>query len=253
MPRGTAAVVLLGVNPATPAEPPKSNAQREGAVEVTGMDLGREIFANVEEVAFFVLTTTVERGEARSPLPEMAAVFAVKDAAKSEAVWNQILAIVALAGVRDPQPRDVTIDGKRGKQYQFPGMPPLVVLRTADRTLIVGTKGAASAALRASDGQQSILADEAYRKLLARLTPTSSKAVLIDAGRAAQIGRELSGGGNTSEMLLAGAALKDLRLLIVTDEAPNRLTVRIEATGLPNVPSLIEAFSSQTPRSHARR
>jgi len=252
VPRGTAAVVLVGLNPATPAPAAKSSS--EGPVEVTGMDLGREIFANVEEVAFFVLPTAAKAEGPHAHVPEMAALFAVKDAAKSEAIWNQILAIAAMVGVRHSQPRDVTIEGIRGEQYQFPGIPPIVVLRAADRALIVGTQEAASAALRASGGKDSILADEAYSKVLARLTPTSSKAVLVDAGRAMQIARNLSGSGSTPEMDLASVAVKDLRVSIVTDEAPNCLTLSIEASGLPNVPALISKIgASQIQRSHAEK
>jgi hypothetical protein len=268
VPSGAAAVVLLGLNPATPAPAtnpaaPSSNStgQPSGPVEVTGMDLGREIFANVEEVAFFVLPTAAEHAGTHSHVPEMAAVFAVKDAAKSEAIWNQILAIASLVGIHDSHPHDVTIDGKRGEQYQFHGMPPIVVVRAADRALIVGTAGAATAALHASGGKESILSDEAYRTLLSRLTPTSSKAVLVDAGRAVQIARALSGGGNDSQMQMAAVALKDLRLSIVTDEAPNCLTVNIEATGLPNIPWVIKMVASQmdsgktaeTPKRAAKR
>jgi hypothetical protein len=251
VPSGTAAVVLLGLNPATPAKTAKPS---EGPVEVTGMDLGREIFANVEEVSFFVLPTVAKSEGTQAHVPEMAAVFAVKDAAKSEAIWNQILAIAAMVGVQHAPPRDVTIEGIRGEQYQFTGIPPIVVLRSADRTLIVGTPEAASAAVRASGGKDSILADEAYSKVLARLTPTSSKAVLVDAGRTMQIVRELSGGASSPEMDLASVALKDLRVSLVTDEAPNCLTVSIEASGLPNVPALISKISaSPMPRSHAKK
>jgi hypothetical protein len=270
VPSGAAAVVLLGLNPATPvpgtnpaAPAPSSNStgQPNAPVEVTGMDLGREIFANVEEVAFFVLPTAAEHAGPHTHVPEMAAVFAVKDAAKSEAIWNQILAIASLVGIHDSHPHDVTIDGKRGEQYQFHGMPPIVVVRAADRALIVGTAGAATAALHASAGKESILSDEAHRTLLSRLTPTSSKAVLVDAGRAVQIARALSGGENDSQMQMAAVALKDLRLSIVTDEAPNCLTVNIEATGLPNIPSVIKVVASQmesgktaqTPKPGAKR
>ncbi len=167
VPRGTAGVVLLGLNPATPAPTAKASS---GPVEVTGMDLGREIFANVEEVAFFVLPTIAKTEGGRAHVPEMAAVFAVKDAAKSEAIWNQILGIVALVGVHHSTPRDVTIEGIRGEEYQFTGMPPIVVVRAADRALIVGTPEAATAAIRASNGKDSIKSDEAYAPLLARLT-----------------------------------------------------------------------------------
>jgi hypothetical protein len=248
VPRGAAGVVLLGLNPPTPA-PAATAPKKDAPVTITGMDLGREIFGNIEEVAFFVLPPGADRAAGHSPVPEMAAVFAVNDAAKSEALWNQILALAALFGVRDSQSHEVKIDGKPGKQYQFPGIPPIVVLRAADRTLIVGTEGAASAALRANGGQESILTDEAYRTLLSRLTPNSSKAVLVDASRALQIARDFSGDRDSNEMHMAGLVLKDLRLSIVTDEAPNCLTVSIEATGLPNVPSVIQTLGSQMAHS----
>jgi hypothetical protein len=90
--------------------------------------------------------------------------------------------------------------------------------------------------------------------VIARLTPTSSKAVLVDAGRAMQIARKFSRGESSPEMDLASAAVKDLRVSLVTDEAPNCLTVTIEASGLPNVPSLISKISaSQASRSHAEK
>jgi hypothetical protein len=251
VPRGTAGVVLVGLNPATPPQAAKSSSP--GPVEVTGMDLGREIFANVEEVAFFVLPTIAKSEGGHAHVPEMAAVFAVKDAAKSEAIWNQILGIAALVGMHHSTPHDVTIEGSRGEQYQFTGMPPIVVVRAEDRALIVGTPEAASAALRANSGKDSIRSDEAYSPLLARLTKTSSKAVLVDAGRVMQIVRTLNGGGSP-EMDMASAALKDLRVSIVTDEAPNCLTVSVEASGLPNVPALISKIGSGPhPRSHAKK
>jgi hypothetical protein len=55
-------------------------------------------------------------------------------------------------------------------------------------------------------------------------------------------------------MDLVTAALKDLRVSIVTDEAPNCLTVSVEASGLPNVPTLISKIGSgSAPRSHAKK
>ena len=66
VPNGTAGVVLVGLNPATPAA--TGNAANQGPVEVTGMDIGREIFSNIEEVAFFVLPTTTNSA-GRSPGP----------------------------------------------------------------------------------------------------------------------------------------------------------------------------------------
>jgi hypothetical protein len=249
VPNGTAGVVLVGLNPATPATGKAANL---GPVEVTGMDIGREIFSNIEEVAFFVLPTTTNSAGAHHPLPAMAAVFAVNDAAKSEELWNQILSIVAMAGFHDTHPRDITIEGTKARLYHFQGAPPIVVVRTPERELIVGTEDAAGAALRASRSHDSIRNDASYSKVLAKLTPTSSKAVLVDAGRAMQIAKSLSGGRNTSEMDMAVVAVKDLRVSLVTDEARDSLAIRIEASGLPNVPSIIKMIATQ-PHSTAKK
>jgi hypothetical protein len=73
--------------------------------------------------------------------------------------------------------------------------------------------------------------------------------VLVDASRALQIARDFSGDRDSNEMHMAGLVLKDLRLSIVTDEAPNCLTVSIEATGLPNLPSVIQTLGSQMAHS----
>jgi hypothetical protein len=86
------------------------------------------------------------------------------------------------------------------------------------------------------------------------VSKTSSKAVLVDAGRVMQIVRSFSGGESKPEMDLVTAALKDLRVSIVTDEAPNCLSVSVEASGLPNVPTLISKIGSgSAPRSHAKK
>lgn len=243
VPGGVAGVALVGLN-----APSDAVARSEGAGEptaVTGMDFGRELFANIEELAVFVLTPSGSGDRSRTPVPDVGVVFAVKDVAKSEAVWNQLLALAALVGVRDNQPRDITIEGQPGREYHFDGLPPIVVVRAPDRALVVGTRAAATAAIRAGQTKQGIAQDESFAKLLARLSPTSSKAVLVDGGRAVQTFRVLSGGGNTAELLAAGIVLKDLRLSIVSDEAPNQLTLRAEATGLPDVPSLLRAFAGQ--------
>jgi hypothetical protein len=251
VPNGTAGVVLIGLNPATPA-PTATPGTVSQPVEVTGMDIGREIFANIEEVAFFVLPTATKSADSHTPLPAMAAVFAVKDPAKSEELWNTILSIVAMAGMHDTHPRDVTIEGTPGRLYHFKGAPPIAVVRSPERELIVGTEDAAGAALRASRSHDSIKTDAAYGKVLAKLTPTSSKAVLVDAGRAMQIARTLSGGGHSSDMDLAVVAVKDLRVSLVTDEARDSLTIRIQASGLPNVPSIIKMLATQ-PHSTAKK
>jgi hypothetical protein len=253
VPKGTAAVVLVGMNP--PAAVGGGGAATAGAAgrvsageqpPVSAMDIGREIFGNIDELAVFVLPPAGSRVDGQ-PIPEVGIVFAVKDVAKSEALWNQLLALAALVGAPSADAvRDVTIEGRPAKQYRFPGAPPVVVFR-AEGALVVGTEAAVSAAVKAGAGKDGIAQDPAMASLLARLSPESSKAVLVDAGRGIQIARSLMGGGNMMELLALGVALKDLKVMLATDEAPNQLTVRAEITGLPNLPALLKTLGAAVP------
>ncbi len=235
VPKGAAGVIVLGLNPPGPA------AQQAGqpAGGVSAMDIGREFFHNIDEAALFALPPT-GASTSGNALPEIGLVIAVKDAEKSEALWNQILSMAALFGARTAQPpAEVTIEGKPGRAYHFDGIPPLAVVRSPERGLIIGTQPAVAASLCASLNQESIAQDEAFAPLLARLTPDTSKAVLIDVGRAMQIVAAMSQGRSGQELREIGALVGDMKVSLVTDEAPNRLTIRADVTGLPKFRNLL--------------
>ncbi len=53
---------------------------------------------------------------------------------------------------------------------------------------------------------------------------------------------------------MAEMAMRNLKLLALSDEAPNRLSVRLEVTGLPHAPTLVKAFGAlKSERDAARR
>ena len=209
------------------------------------MDIGREVFANIEEITLFALPSA--GAGAKRPTPEIGLVFAVKDAAKSEALWNQLLVFPTLLGAPGVQAvKEVAIEGQGGRVYQFPNAPPIVVVRTAASDLVVGTEGAVAESLKSLATKNAIRSDASFATLLDRLTPDSSKALLLDAGRAVQMATALSGGDNR-EMMMAGMLLKDLKVSLVTDEAPTQFGFTVQATGLPNVPAIIKTDSSPAP------
>jgi hypothetical protein len=233
VPQGSAGVLTVGLNPPGPAAPTVTNA--DGTPSTSLMDVGRELFGNIDEVSVFVLAPA---GEAKGgPFPEIGAVIAVKDAAKSEALWNQILSLATLFGAGRPQPpQEVEIAGKKGQVYRFDGVPPIAVVRT-EGELVVGTQAAVTAAISAGANKKSITDDPAFEPLLARLTPNASKALLVDVGRAAEIALAMSGRDPDLEMI--AALVHDMKVSLVTDEAPNRLTIEAELTGLPKFRDIV--------------
>ncbi len=237
VPQGTAALAMIGLNP--PGDAATSGGRSEKNSSVSAMDVGREIFANIEELAVFALPSA-ESGSKQPPMPEVGMVLAVKDAAKSEALWTQLLALPAMFGAPGATPAgEVTIEGQTGHKYQFPGGPALVVVRTSGNLVVAGTQPAVTASLKALAAGESIAKDSAFQPLVAKLTSNSSKAVLVDLGRVAQMAIPKSAAG-TQKAALAGMLLKDLKVSVVTDESPEQLRFTLQATGLPNLPALIK-------------
>ncbi len=254
VPGESASVVLLGLNP--PADPADSSgkdpAAEKGARILTVMDIGREIFGNIEEIALFVLPRENGGGQG-PPVPEVGLVMAVKDPAKSEAVWNQLLALPAMFGAPGAAaPRDVTIEGHAGKVYSYPDSPPIVMVPVEGRALVAGTEAAVKAAVKAGATEKGIRNDATLGPLVESLGPTASKAILVDVGRTIRTVASCQTAGRNSaeiprdvrQLMAVGSLLKGLRLSAVTDEGPNQLVVRVEATGLPNVPAIIKTVAA---------
>ena len=240
VPPGVAAVAMIGLNPPS-ADTDHGPSNSTASV----MDIGREVFANIEEITLFALPSA--GAGAKRPTPEIGLVFAVKDAAKSEALWSQLLALPALLGAPGVQAvKEVTIEGQHGRVYQFPNAPPVVVVRTAASDLVVGTEGAVAESLKALATKNAIRNDASFATLLDRLSPNSSKALLLDAGRALQTATAMSRGDNR-EMIVAGMLLKDLKVSLVTDETPTQFGFTVQATGLPNVPAIIKTVGGPAP------
>ena len=249
VPQGAAGVLVVGLNPPGPAAPTVTNA--DGTPSISLMDVGRELFGNIDEVSVFAMPPAGD-AKGRQPFPEIAAVIAVKDPAKSEALWNQILSLAMLFGAGNaPPPAEVEIAGKKGRVYQIDRIGPIAVVRV-DGQLVVGTRVAVTAAVRAGAEGTSILQDEGFAPLLARLTPNASKALLIDAGRAMPILAALSGGGSSDEMRLIGALVHDMKIAIVTDESPNQLTIRVDVTGLPQFRDIVKMLNGQQQKTAAK-
>jgi hypothetical protein len=233
VPAGAVAVAVFGLNP-----PDQSGGQPGGqAPSLSAMDIGREVFSNVEEVSLFVLPP--ERGDAGPPIPEFGMIAAVKDPAKSEALWDQLLSLAAMFGpqVAEP-PKEIEIEGRKAKQYQFRGAPPIVVVRLADRAMAAGTEDAISAAIRA-EGPYAITGDPQFKLLLDGLKAESSKAVLVHVGRAIGVAASMPRAPEEAKQI--AALMGDLKVMVVTNEQPNEFVIRASATGLPNVPKIVQA------------
>jgi hypothetical protein len=243
IPAGVAGVALIGLNPANVGS--SVSPASEAGQYVTAMDIGRELFANLDEAALFVAPTaaSAER-HAGPPIPDVGVVLVAKDVQRSEALWSQLLALPALFM---PAPaggvNQVTIEGTAATEYRYPNAPPILLARVKDRAVVIGTAGATASAIRAAAEGKTIAQDAGFKPLLDRLTPSTSKAILVHAGRAAETAAGLARGNEAEELKFFASVLTNLRIALLTDEKPTQFTLRAEATGLPNMPEAFLRFA----------
>ena len=234
VPAGSAAVLVLGLNP-----PAKGAVPAEQPAGVSAMDVGREIFHNIDELAVFTFPTT-DSAQQAAGLPEIGVAVAVKDPAKSEAVWNQVLALASLFGGRQSSPpSEIKIEGRDGHAYHLAGIPTIAVVRSGETGLVIGTQGAVAASLKAVAERRSIADDPAFAPMVARLTPTTSKALFVNVGGTLQMVAGMSKGRDSQELQTISQLVRDMKVSVTTDEPPNQLTIDAEVTGLPKFHDLL--------------
>jgi hypothetical protein len=243
VPSGVAALALLGMNP--PA-PPVSGTP--GAQHLTAMDIGRELFGNIEEIALFLMPSTAQ--SSAGAMPDVGAVIAVSDAVKSEALWNQILSLVSIAAPAAAQTAaEVTVGDYRGREYRFPDVPPITIVRLKDRAIVVGTRGAVAAAIAAGTTEKSIARDPAFGSLISSLTPSASKAVLVHVGRLLPIAAAFDGHRQDPTLAKLGTLMSDLTVSLMTDEQPTEFSMHLHISGLPEIHKVVRALSESAPRT----
>lgn len=244
VPSGAAAVLLIGLNPT--AQPIRLDTDG-GTTHLTAMDLGREVFANMQEVAVFVMPTAgASHGQptAGPRLPDIGVVIMSNDAPKSAALWDRLLSLPAQFGLAPGgNAADAPPAPGATREYRLPNCPPIALCQLGEDGIVIGTSGGVEAVQHANADRASIVTDEAFAPLLGAMTKSTSKALLVHVGRSLTLAAEYAPSGEQPKLKMAGSLLKDLRAAVVSNEEARRFTIRAELTGMPNVPSVIRALA----------
>ena len=223
LPSSLAACAMFGLNDAGLTTRPAPRL-------MSALDVGRELFANIQEVAAFALPTLAKN--AGDPLPNIGVVITAADVSRSEALWNQLLSLPSQIGIPDVSaPVQLTIDGHEASRFQLPDMPPVLICRGSDRHLVVGTEAAVRASLAEDDGfapdPVSPNSDPAY------------KAIQIDVDRVLQLVAAMEPNA-ANDVLRIRQFVEELTVALSTHEAENSLQIHGEIRGFPRVRNLLE-------------
>jgi hypothetical protein len=249
VPEGAALVAVVGVNPSRE----ESQSQRDGAMYLTGLDIGRELFANIAEVSVFVLPSKVASSQ---DAPDFGLVVASNDAGKSDALWNQLLSLPASLGMKDgPEVAETMIEGKHARTYKFDKHAPAIMLtRWNADTLVAGTPRAVTQLAESSKQGRSALNDPAFANRIKNRGEHTSKAVFANIGRMLELASQLERNERkAAEMKALRKVLSDLTLTWSSNETPTELTISARASGLPLFEDIVRIVAGQQAEKSSSR
>jgi hypothetical protein len=243
VPAGAAAVVGLGINPASNAADAELAMQKADKLRyVTGLDLGRELFANIEEISFFIVPG--ERHTGGLEIPDLGLVIAAADPVKSQQLWDYLLTTPSkIMGQEFAEPSSKRIAGTDVRLYPIPDGPTIHIAQVDHSLLVAPTETALVASIEAFRSGESILSDPGVKAATSQITEDTSLVVFAHAGRCAQVGAQFCPLDELPMVQAAAAILETTMVTMVADESPTKLRLAGQVTGLPKVKDLISMAS----------
>jgi len=245
VPKDAAAVVGLGLNPELAGMALKAT-NKGPQPGVTGFDIGREFFGNIQTICAYVVPGKMEKPASKHGpdfIPNVGIVLAVNDTARSRALWDQLLAIPGLVGGREPiEPSKVKIGDTDATAYQIPDFGK-IYMAELDGCIAIGvTKAALQSAIEASSRDQNITHDKVLGGAIADLPQDTCIMVAAHIGRCASVA---AGSGEPEAAMIGYQASQFCKNTVVSfglAQAPNQFTLRSTVSGLPNLNDVLKQY-----------
>ncbi len=229
-------VATLGINPTMPAAA-AGEAPRNG---FSMLDLGRELFANIEEVSLFAIPQLTD---GNNPIPEFGLIVASSNPQQSENLWRQLLSLPSRLDPRpESQATEITIHGQTAWRYRFAekDAPEVTLTRLSERAMIVGTAKTVDSMLAAKPAAE---ARGAFAGRLKQLPDHVSKAAFVNMGQALKLAGQVAPPSEREQLLRISELCRDTRLTLTSDEAPAAWSISINAVGIPKVRDVVTAVA----------
>ncbi len=247
IPPNAAAFFGLGLNPALAQVASDAAQSSAGNTAVTGFDIGREIFWNIRELSVFVIPGRMSKpisNDGPPVIPNIGIVFAVNDAHKSEALWDQFLSLPGLvAGTEPMPPKEMEIGSTPVTAYMIPEFGRIYLSRLDNCIAIGATRTAMKASIRAHSREKSLLTDKVMSDVIDRLPNDSSVMCVAHLGRLAQVAVD---SGDPMAAMIAGHAVElctDTIAWFGLGQSHNQMTLKVALSGLPNINKALERYA----------
>jgi len=255
VPQGAAGFLAMALNEAGagPAAVPVQETEKPAVV--TGLDFGREIFANIVGLAVYALPPSGATAASGPPIPDLAAVITVRDPSKSEALWTQMLGVASLAaGARAIEGTPVEIEGTEVRSYAFPDGVTIYFATLDNAVLVSPSQSAMARSLAARRSAKSILEDPTFAASLSRLGPDSTIAMFAHAGRCVEIAKQFAPPQDVAELEPWLGVLDETVASLVVTHSGEVFRFSAMVSGMPDVGDLVtQLILDQRQKQQARQ
>ena len=247
------------------------DAAQKAVKQVTGLDIGRELFDNIEQVTLFLRPPGKTTGDdvmvrAMGPLmPGLGLVITSRDPEQTRLLLDRLLRTVGVA-MGAPEPKG-TVGAYRAytagylRNAQGTSWYSMYVAPAGKHTVLTLAEATAQAAVDAAEGRASALTAGPLQAMLANLPPDTSKLILVNAGGAVQAFATQAAAQRALPEPLAKSlaplsdAFAGTWVELHTAESPNRLQMHLGLRNMPPLGGLFPLFMqlAQASRSGARR
>lgn len=245
IPADAAALAAVAMNAAPPDYQRTTSPVPTDPAVVTALDLGRELFANINGIAVFVLPPagTVK---AKNPLPDVAAVITVNDPAKSQALWGQLLGLGSLAAGAPTMEGTVRqVAGTEVRSYHFDKHATVHVAILDHQLLITLTEGALDRTLATRQTGRSIVDDPGLAAPLARVGPHTTMVAAANTGRCLAVAKPFMCPADLAEAEPYFEVLHDTTVGLTIEHSPQTLQLTAAVTGMPDISGVISRLITQ--------
>lgn len=212
----------------------------EGQPVVTFMDLGREVFGNLVDVAVFALPSMSE-GPDGMVIPDAALAMSVNDPERSKAIWRLVLgaaqgATEAGSNMRARPSRA----GDHVERFRIEGVD-VFLYSHGDRLVLSPSLQAIEAALAAAKGEN-LHQDPVFAGLAQETLQDHTSVLGVSIGRIAQVARQVLPASELEEVGPILELLSETSMVATTRHSDTELRWAASLTGLPNVGPLVDQF-----------
>ena len=229
------------------AQSPQAQAIGQKIQEETGLDIGKELYANIDQVTLFILPPDGSSSQANTMIPQPVASIGIaitsSDPEQTRLTLAKLLSAVhALPGESSAGPTE-PVNGR----YEIPlveGQKLYCYMDQGRKTTVISlAPSVIESSLSAMNSRQSALTGGPLQNPLSKLSPSTSKLILINVAGIVRMAQSNMGSfaeqNNLSEPLnQLAASSSNTFFQLRTDEKTDNLNIRADIIGIPPINEL---------------